>query len=693
MSDAHTTKPVAPRREHPRTHHGDTVNDAYAWLKDSEDPAVRDYLEAENAHTETQTAHLAGLRKTIFGEIKDRTQETDLSVPTREHGWWYYGRTEEGKQYSQYCRVAVEGDTPPEIEPGTEVDGEQVILDGNVLAEGHDFFSIGAAAVSPDGNLLAFSVNFSGDERFTLRFKDLRTGEVRGDEVVDTFYGGTWAADGEHYFYTKVDDAWRPHQVWRHRLGQSEDVLVYQEDDQKFRVGIDLTRSEEYLVLYAASTLTTEIRFLSAADPTGEFQVFGEGRVEGVEFEIDHQGDRFLVLHNRGAENFTLGWVPVADTRDWHELIAHHPERRITSADAFRDFAVVSMREGGLTKLSLLRSDGELEAIEFDEPIYTVRLGDTPEFDARQIRLSYTSLVTPGSVFDYDVPTGELLLRKQTPVLGDFDPADYRQYREWATAEDGTRIPISIVARKDAKADGTNPALLYGYGSYEISVDPYFSIARLSLLDRGVVFAVAHIRGGGEMGRAWYDSGKMLHKMNTFTDFVACADHLVSSGWAAPDRIVARGGSAGGLLMGAIANLAPDRFAGVLAEVPFVDALNTILDPSMPLTVGEWEEWGNPLDSPDVYAYMKTYSPYENIADVPYPPILAVTSLNDTRVGFHEPAKWIAQLRYASPESDVMLKTEMEAGHGGRSGRYDAWEEEAFNLAWVLDRLGEAQTA
>ncbi|SDD92052.1 S9 family peptidase [Glycomyces harbinensis] len=690
MSETQPAKPAAPRRDHPRSQHGDTVNDPYAWLKDPADPQTRDYLNAENAFTESRTAHLAGLRKAIFGEIKDRTQETDLSVPVRDGGWWYYGRTEEGKQYPIQCRLKAAGDTPPEIEAGVEVPGEEVLVDGNALAEGHDFFSLGIYDVSPDGNLLAFGVNYSGDERFTLRFKDLRTGEVFADEIAGVFYGGAWSADGSVFFYSKVDGAWRPHQVWRHVLGETEDALVYQEDDERFRTGIGLTRSKGYLVVYSGSSTTTEYRYLDADAPTGDFTLFGNGREQGVEVVIDHQGDRFWVLHNKNAENFTLGWTPVEDTTRFHEVIPHDETVRLESVEAFADHAVVSLRRAGLPQVALLDPEGRLTEIAFDEPLYDVGLGQNPDYESRQLRIGYGSLVTPPSVYDYDIDTAELHLRKRTAVLGDFDPADYVQYREWATAADGTQVPISIVAKAGVEPDGTAPCLLYGYGSYEHSIDPYFSIARLSLLDRGVVFAIAHVRGGGEMGRQWYEQGKLLHKKHTFTDFVDSANHLVKAGWAAPDRIVARGGSAGGLLMGAIANIAPERFAGILADVPFVDALNTILDPTMPLTVGEWEEWGNPLESAEVYEYMKSYSPYENVTDVRYPSILAVTSLNDIRVGFHEPAKWIAKLRHESPESDVLLKTEMEAGHGGRSGRYDAWEEEAFNLAWVLDKLGAA---
>ncbi|HIW62787.1 MAG TPA: S9 family peptidase [Candidatus Stackebrandtia excrementipullorum] len=684
--------PVAKRIDSQRTHHNDTVNDPYAWLLDPENPETISYLTAENEYTDHLNNHLSELRENLFTEIKERTKETDLTVPSRRGDWWYYSRTEEGKQYPIHCRVKASGDTPPELgEDGGALAGEEVLLDQNVLAEGHDFFSLGVFDLSCDQNLLAYGTDYSGNERFTLRFKDLRTGDDLPDTVEGVFYGGAWSKHGDYFFYATVDEAWRPHQIWRHRLGDTgEDTLVYTETDERYWTGIELSRSEEYLFCESHSKVTSEIRYLAADNPTGEFTVFGEGRRQDVEMSVDHQGDRFVVLHNDGAENFTLGWTPVSDTTSFHTLLEHREDTRLEGVSAFADHLVVHLRHQGLSGIRILPNEGEARDVRFDEPIYTVHPVGNPDYYTKQLRLSYQSMVTPDSVYDYDITTGRLLLRKQKPVLGGYSPSDYRQQRDWATAADGTRIPISIVHRADTVLDGEAPCLLYGYGSYETSIDPYFSIPRLSLLDRGVVFAVAHVRGGGEMGRHWYENGKKLHKRNSFTDFVDCAEHMVSAGWSSPDGLVARGGSAGGLLMGAMTNLAPGRFAGVCAEVPFVDTLNTILDPTLPLTVIEWDEWGDPLHNADVYHYMKSYSPYENIQATDYPAILAVTSLNDTRVGFHEPAKWIAELRNTATGGPFMLKTEMEAGHGGRSGRYDAWREEAFNLAWILDRMGKA---
>lgn len=682
------TPPTAKKVPSERVHHGDTVVDDYAWLTVKDDPEVVAYLEAENAYTQEATAHLKPLQETLFQEIKGRTLETDLSVPTRKGGWWYYSRTEEGKQYGIQCRVAADGETPPELKAGESLPGEEILLDGNELAGDSDFFSIGTSSVSPDGTLLAYSTDFTGDERFTLKVKNLATGETLPDEIPGIFYGGAWSADGTTFFYTTVDDAWRPNQVHRHAIGSpaGDDVLVHEESDERFWVGIGLSRSERYLVLSAGSKITSEVRVLEADDPAGEFRVV-RPRETGVEYGVDHAGDRFLVLHNRNAENFELATAPLDDPGSWTPLIEHRADTRLLDVDAFEGHTVVHFRRDGLTGIRILPRDGEAYEIPFPEPIYDVAPSGNPEFVTGRLRLGYTSMVTPPSVYDYDLGAGELVLLKQKVVLGGYDPADYEQFREWATASDGTRVPISIVVRKGTERPA--PTVLYGYGSYEISIDPSFSIARLSLLDRGFVFAVAHIRGGGEMGRHWYENGKFQRKKNTFTDFVAAAEHLSATGWSS--AIVARGGSAGGLLMGAVANLAPETFAGVVAEVPFVDALNTILDPSLPLTVIEWDEWGDPLHDPEVYAYMKSYTPYENVDGRVYPPILAITSLNDTRVFYHEPAKWIAKLRDVARGGPFLLKTEMGAGHGGRSGRYDSWREEAFTLSWILDTTKVAQ--
>ncbi|MDG4827896.1 S9 family peptidase [Solwaraspora sp. WMMD1047] len=690
-TDTPVSAPIAKRVPTERTHHGDTVTDEYAWLAKKDDPETIAYLTAENEWTEASTAHLASLRETLFTEIRDRTQETDLSVPVRKGGHWYYTRTVEGQQYGIHCRRAIrDGETDPPIPTdGAPLDGEEILLDGNVLGEGHEFFALGTFDVSPDGRRLAYSTDFSGDERFTLRVKDLQTGELLGDEVPDVFYGSAWSADGSSLFYLTVDEAWRPYRVWRHQVGSpsSDDVTVYEETDERFWVGVELTRSEKFIVIESHSKITSEVRVIPAGNPTGEPAVIAPRR-QGVEYSIEHHGHRFLVLHNDGAEDFALAYTSADRPGDWVPMIEHSPGTRLESVDAFANHVVVQLRTDGLTGVRVLTA-GSTDAydIDFPEPIYSVGLDSNPEYQTNTVRLRYTSLVTPDSVYDYDLVTRELVLRKRKPVLGGYDPAGYEQHRGWALADDGTRVPISLVCRAGTPRDGSAPCLIYGYGSYEISMDPWFSVARLSLLDRGVIFAVAHVRGGGELGRHWYTDGKMLAKKNTFTDFVAVARHLVKTNWTAADRLVARGGSAGGLLMGAVANLAPDAFAGIVAQVPFVDALNTILDPSLPLTVTEWEEWGNPLADPEVYAYMKSYGPYENVADHDYPAILAVTSLNDARVLYHEPAKWIAKLRAVAPGGTYLLKTEMGAGHGGPSGRYDSWREEAFVNAWILDRF------
>ncbi|WP_084316465.1 S9 family peptidase [Actinospica robiniae] len=698
--------PVAKTVPHERVQHSDLVVDPYYWLIDKDDKDTTAYLEAENAFTTEATAGQAGLRERIFQEIKRRTKETDLSVPERKGDWWHYSRTEEGKQYGIHCRLAASGPNPPELsEDGSALPGEQILLDGNVLAEGHDFFSLGSYDLSPDDRLLAYSTDFDGDERFTLRVRDLATGADLADVIPDVHYSTAWSIDNSVLFYTVADEAWRPYRVMRHVIGTpaEQDVVVYEESDEKFWLGVGLTRSERYIGIELGSKITSESWLLPADAPLGEFRLV-RARETGVEYSVDHWAhpddasrDVLFVVHNAGGENFELATAPIGEPGEWTPLIPHDAGVRLVEAEVFADHFVVSYRKDGLTGVAVHPfEDGVPSAvgvpIAFEEPIYTVGTGANPEYHSDRLRLGYTSMVTPSSVYDYEISTGELTLLKRTPVLGGFDPDEYEQRRVWATAEDGTKVPVSVVHRKGLVPDGNAPCLLYGYGSYESSIDPYFSVARLSLLDRGFVFAIAHVRGGGEMGRIWYEQGKLLHKRNTFTDFVAAGRAMVEQGWTSPERLIARGGSAGGLLMGAAANLAPELWHGVLAEVPFVDALNTILDPSLPLTVMEWEEWGNPLESAEVYAYMKSYSPYENVEPVHYPAILVRTSVNDTRVGYHEPAKWVARLRVTAlngSTSDILLKTDMEsAGHGGKSGRYDAWRQEAFALAWVCATVG-----
>lgn len=689
--------PRAPRRPVERVHHGDVVIDDYEWLRDRDDPATIAHLEAENAWAEDTTAHLADLREQIFTEIKDRTLETDMSVPVRHDRWWYYSRTVEGSQYSIRCRTAlIDADDwePPTVEPGVAVPGEEVLLDANVEAEGHEFFSLGAFSICDDGDLLAWSVDTNGDERYAIRIKRLSTGEVLPDLVTGAAPGATWSADGRYLFYVTVDDAWRPHRVWRHAVGTlEEDVLVFEEPDERFFVGLGRTGSEKFLVIGVGSKVTSEVRLLDAADPTGEFEIVWPRR-EGVDYSVEHfvlnGQDQLAILHNDGAVNFELAVAPMADPTATTIVVPGSDEIRLEGVDAFATRLVLSYRRDATTRLALMDTSdgriGEPEELTFDSELLTCGLAGNAEWDPKYLRIGSTSYIQPASIWDLDPLTGERILRRRAAVLGDFDPADYEQHRAWVTADDGARIPLSIVCRRDTPRDGTAPGLIYGYGSYEISLDPDFSIARLSLLDRGFVYAVAHVRGGGEMGRRWYDDGKQRAKKNTFTDFVACARYLDEAGWTSADRLVAEGGSAGGLLMGAVANLAPEAFAGIFADVPFVDPLTTILDPSLPLTVIEWDEWGDPLHDPEVYAYMKSYSPYENVTDVAYPRILAGTSLNDTRVLYVEPAKWVARLREVTgAERGVLLRTEMAAGHGGVSGRYAAWRQRAWELAWIID--------
>ncbi|WP_350270490.1 S9 family peptidase [Brevibacterium sp. CBA3109] len=721
-----TTAPVAKKVPHERTHHGHTFVDDYEWMRDKESPDVIAHLEAENEWTHAQTTALEPLRESIFTEIKTRIKETDMSVPTRRGNYWYFSRTKAGLDYGISVRAPIaDADdwTPPEV--GDEpLPGEEVIFDSNIAAEGQEFFSLGSFSLTDDGRYLLVGVDNSGDERYTLRLRDLSTGEDLPDTVDGTFAGASIDPTGRFVFYTTVDDAWRPEKVWRHSVGtdSSDDVCIFHEPDERFFVGSGFSRSGKYMFVVTGSKTTTGFWSLESEDLEAAPQVVWP-RIDGVEYSVEHAviagEDRFLITHNQERDDFDIIDVPVADPAgtasepvdavDEPETIADPRSAgrsllddveglRIEDVDAFADFIVISYRRGGFARVGIVELEtrdqgaaspyGPLQELPFSRETGTLGFAGNPEFTQTSIRLLFTSMSTPAVIYQHSVADGTDTVLKRQPVLGSVDLGNYDESLVWASAEDGTQIPISLVYRTDLVDTEPAPMVLYGYGSYEMSMDPFFSVSRLSLLDRGVVFAIAHVRGGGEMGRHWYDQGKTSAKKNTFTDFIAAGRHLVTEGWTSPEKLVATGGSAGGLLMGAVTNMAPDLFAGVSAHVPFVDALTSILMPELPLTVIEWEEWGDPLHDEHVYEYMRSYSPYENVAEVDHPKILAVTSLNDTRVLYVEPAKWVARLREVG--ADVLLKTEMVAGHGGASGRYDSWKETAFDFAWILDVLGRA---
>lgn len=713
--------PVAKKIPAVRTHHGDAFEDNYEWLRNKESAEVVELLKAENAYQEAVTAHQEPLREAIFQEIKGRTQETDLSVPNRKDGWWYYTRSVEGKEYGIQCRVRAQdtGDriadwTPPAVEVGVDIPGEEILLDCNVEAEGKPFFAVGGAAVTIDGNLYAYAVDNAGDERFTLRIKDLRTGELLPDVIENVFYGISFSPDGTRIFYTVVDDAWRPYQVKAHVLGTpvEGDEVIYQEDDVAMWLGFELSADRRHLVLGVGCSEFSETRLLcfDALDAGLSTVISRDERIlyEAEPFLLDGR-ETIVLTHNRDAINSMVSLVDPAELakplaeQHWTTVVEHSDQVRVNGAGVTSTHLVVSIRKDTIERVQVLPLAGlgtpeQGTPVEpaFEEELYTAGVAGS-DYAAPVIRMGYTSYFTPSRVYDFVLPTvelpaGELLLRKESPVLGGYSAADYVATREWAVASDGTRIPLSVLRHASVARDSTAAGLVYGYGSYEMSMDPSFGIPRLSLLDRGIVFVIAHIRGGGELGRHWYDTGKKLQKKNTFTDFIAATDWLAQSGWVDPARIAAMGGSAGGLLMGAVANLAPEKYAAIVAAVPFVDALTTILDPELPLSALEWEEWGNPITDRAVYEYMKSYTPYENVRAVAYPKIAAVTSFNDTRVLYVEPAKWVQRLRELNTGSEpIVMKIEMEGGHGGASGRYVQWKERAWDYAFVADSLGATE--
>jgi oligopeptidase B len=663
------------------TVNGDTRVDPYFWLRDRKDPDTIAYLEAENHYTSAQLKHTEGLQEKLYAEMLGRIKQTDVSVPLKRDDYFYYTRTEEGKQYAIQCR-----------KHRTLEAQEEILLDGNLLAEGHKYFRVGNISVSPNHRLLAYSVDFDGDEAYTIRVKDLGSGELLPDQIANTYYSLEWANDNATFFYTVLDSALRPHKIFRHTLGVTEDPLVYHETDERFTVALSKTRSRAYIFIDINSPVTSEVRYLSTDQPNAEFRVLLP-RVHEIEYDAAHHNDSFFIRINDSAKTFRVVEAPVRDPSEenWREVIPGREGVTVESITAFEDFLVTEQRHHGLVQIHIRRfRTGVEHAIDFPEPAYSARVGPNAEYDSRLLRFNYTSLVTPASVFDYDMETRERQLMKQQDVLGGYGPALYQSERIYATAPDGVQVPISLVYKKGFVRDGSAPMLLYGYGSYGISIDATFASDRLSLLDRGFVYAIAHIRGGGDMGKPWHEDGRMLRKKNTFTDFIACAERLATEKYTAADRLAIMGGSAGGLLMGAAINLRPDLFAAVVAMVPFVDSLNTALDASLPLTVGEYEEFGDP-NNKEFYDYMKSYAPYENVAAQNYPTILITAGLNDPRVSYWEPAKWAAKLRALKTDDHLLLlKTNLGSGHFGPSGRYEHLKETAFHFAFILHVLGAA---
>jgi oligopeptidase B len=679
---ASPTPPVAKRIPHPVTLHGDTRQDDYFWLREKENPEVRAYLEAEAAYAAQVMKPTEALQKKLYEEMLGRIQQTDLEVPFRKDGFYYYTRTEEGKQYPIHCRKKGSLEAP-----------EEVLLDSNVLSAGFKFYRVATFQVSDDGHLLAYSVDSTGSNEFTLYIKDLRTGKLGPERIQKVAgYSGAWAADNRTFFYITEDAAKRAHRLWRHTVGTDgkDDVLVYEEKDERFRLWVQRSSSREYLFVHANSATTSEVWALPASKPTAQLQPL-EPRQQEHEYSVEHHGELFYIRTNSGGRNFRLVTAPVKapGRKNWKELLPHREKVMIEDTTLFKNHLVVLERDTGQQQLVV--TDLKTRAshrISLPEQVYTVFPSSNEEFDTPVLRFRYTSLVTPMSVFDYDMGTRERKLLKQQPVLGGYDPSHYETERLLVTAQDGVQVPVSLVYRKGLKKDGRAPLLLLGYGSYGFPNMPFFSTLRLSLLDRGVTVALAHIRGGGDLGKPWHDAGRMRQKMNTFTDFIAVADALVAQGYTAKERLAINGGSAGGLLMGAVTNLRPELFKVVLAEVPFVDVLNTMSDASLPLTVNEFEEWGNPQVKEE-YEYIRQYCPYTNVTAKAYPTMLVKTSFNDSQVMYWEPAKWVAKLRLLKTDQNPLLfQINMDAGHGGSSGRYDFLKEEAFDYAFLLTQLG-----
>lgn len=676
--------PVAKKIPKTLEKHGDKRVDDYFWLNDRENKEVIDYLNSENQYYEQTTAHTKEFQKRLFEEMKGRIKEDDASVPYFFNGYWYITRFELGKDYPIYAR-----------KKGSLTAKEEILFDCNELAKGHSYFQLGGLSISPDNKYASFGVDIVGRRIYTVQVKDLQTGKIFTDKIENTTGSSTWANDNKTLFYTQQDkQTLRSDKVFKHTLGkkQSEDILVYDEVDDTFNVSVSKEKSKKYIVISSSSTLTTEFRTLLADNPDGEFKVF-QPRVRGMEYSIAHYNDSFYVLTNKdNATNFKLMKTPENATsqENWKDLIPHRDDVLLEDIEIFKDYLVIGERSNGLNKIRIMPWNGKGEYyLPFGSETYTANISTNPDFDTQILRYSYQSLGTPSSVIDFNMKTKEKEIKKEQQVLGGkFDKNNYIEERVWATAQDGTKIPISMIYRKGIKKDGKNPLLLYAYGSYGATMDPYFSSTRLSLLDRGFIYAIAHIRGGEDMGRLWYENGKLLHKKNTFTDFIDCSKYVINEKFTSKEHLYAEGGSAGGLLMGAVVNIAPELYHGVIAQVPFVDVITTMLDDTIPLTTGEYDEWGNPNEK-EYYDYMKSYSPYDNVKAQDYPNMYVSTGLHDSQVQYWEPAKWVAKLRTLKTDNNLLfLDTNMDAGHGGASGRFEALKELAKEFSFLLDLEG-----
>jgi oligopeptidase B len=706
---ARAQPPLAPRHPHVLCAHGKERVDDWYWLRDRDNPEVIAYLEAENEYAAAVLSPTERLQEELFESIRSRVVETDAGAAIRHGPWWYFTRTFEGRQYPLLCRLpdtnrSLDAERITQSTRSGTASGESVLLDENDLATG-DYMAVGVLDISPDHRLLAYAVDHDGSELYTLKFRDLGTGDQLPDEIEGVYYGSAWSTDNSTFYYMRPDEAMRPYQVWRHRLGATgsdEDELVFEENDERFFVSVALSRTETRILIHSASSTTSEALWVDAADPSGDATIILP-REDGVEYDVEHDGNSWLVRTNRAAPdgsprtNFALFRIRESshDPSELEEVIAHRADVTLESADAFAAHMVVWERHqaDGLERLRIVPRSGTGEHIvEQAEPVYTLSPESNPEWDSTSYRFGYTSLAVPASSIEYDLNTRE---RRAvwTQLVRGFDPGAYRTERLWAEAPDGTLVPISLVAPKNAPLDGSAPCLLYGYGAYQVPVDPSFSAVRANVMERGVTFAIAHIRGGGDLGRSWYEMGRLEYKANTFSDFIAAATFLIESGRVDQGKLVARGGSAGGLLMGAVTNMRPDLWRAVVAEVPFVDVVTTMCDPSLPLTVTEWDEWGDPLHDEGAYDRMLSYSPYDNVEPKDYPSMFVTAGLNDPRVGFWEPAKWVAKLRSVGAgkgDNPILLRTEMGAGHRGSTGRYNSWRDEARVQAFTLWQMGLA---